>query len=181
MDWQWPLFLVSAVFIATMIWRLRPAMPPARSVDRKSLHAARTKLESASTDAVRAEALCEAGEISARAGRVTSAEGYFLRAMRAAPHDETPVSRAAISLTRYPRALEALLWRRLGAEAWHEPNRRATIVTLTHLKTLYEGPRRKRVQARALEFARDALEAMEPAAASGAAPAQLDQTSSDLK
>ena len=164
MDWQWPLLAVSGLFVAVTVWRVRPVLPPTKVLDRKRLHTARTRLETATSDAERSQALCEAGETSALAGRVTSAEGYFLRAMRAQPHDAAPVERAALAMARYPRALEALLWRRLGAEAWHAPNRQATLVTLRYLQSVYDGPLGKRVpgkrvQARALEFARDALEA----------------------
>jgi hypothetical protein len=160
MPWQWPILAVSALFVIAILWRVRPVLPLSRKSSRDALLAIKKRVDTATSDVERAAALCEAGELSARSGRATSAEGYFLRAMRAQPHSAAMVERASAALVRAPRALETLLWHRLGSEPWTAPNRAATAQALTELVRIYEGPRRKRTQARALEFARDALTEM---------------------
>ena len=58
-------------------------------------------------------------------GGMGSALGFYLRTMRAHPASAEVVERAARTLSRRPRALESLLWRRLGAEGWRGPGHAA--------------------------------------------------------
>jgi selenocysteine lyase/cysteine desulfurase len=63
------------------------------------------------------------------------------------------VTRSAKGLARKPRALESLLWRRLGAEPWLGGGEAAAKVALKELVRLYEGPLRSPSKARAMENA----------------------------
>jgi hypothetical protein len=120
-----------------------------------ALKEARARLAAAKTDAERAAALCDAGDASAAGlGRGDSAIGYYLRAMRLAPHSAELVSRAARALARKPHALESLLWRRLGAEPWSGSGVDAARRAIEELSKLYAGPLRNLARARALEHAR---------------------------
>jgi hypothetical protein len=154
------LLVVAAVlFGGFMVWRLRPVFggtaggAPARG----ALRDAKKRVESATTPAERALALCDAGDACAASLRANSAVAYYLRAMRSDPTSSALVERAARSLARRPHALEALLWRRLGAEPWAGGSRSAAVTALRLLGALYEGPLRNRARARALDFALSAL------------------------
>jgi hypothetical protein len=155
MDWHLPLAVAAAVFLVVLLWNVRPRVGPGRGAKRVALAAARARIEAAKTDAERAVALCDAGDACAMglAGS-ESAIGYYLRAMRASPHDAELVARAAKGLSRRPRALESLLWRRLGAEPWTGPGEKAARVAIDELAKLYAGPLHNAPRARALENAR---------------------------
>ena len=152
-DWSIPLVIAAVAFLAVVLWRFRPfvgalddgkagATPP-------ELQA---KLEGAKSEAERAVLLCEAAEATTPRGAVA----LFLRAMRADPSSVEVVKRVVQGLSRRPRALESVLWRRLGNAPWLE-SKEATRETLDALRTLYEGPRRNGLRARAITQARDAM------------------------
>jgi hypothetical protein len=109
------------------------------------------RVESATDDAARAIALCDAADLSVTRGR-----GLYLRALRADPRSALVVQRAVARLSGRPRALESLLWRHLGAVPWTEA-REAVRASLDALRVLYEGPLRNAVRARAMAYARDVL------------------------
>jgi hypothetical protein len=159
-DWHIPLIVAAAVFLAFILWKMRPAvfaLPSGKH--RAKLRDAQKRIEAAKDDASRAAALCDAAEAAAtQPGGVTSATGYYLRAMRTDPRSPDIVDRAAAGLSRRPRALESLLWRRLGAEPWSGEGRAAAQAALRHLATLYDGPLQNAARARALENALAALE-----------------------
>jgi hypothetical protein len=154
MDWK--LIAAATVFGLYVIYRFRPVLAGRGS--RASLADARKKIESAKTDAERAEALAAAGDACARSvGRTTGAIGYYLRAMRANPASAELVERAATGLARRPHALEQLLWRRLGSEPWTGDRRAPAVAAVRHLVTLYEGSVKNRTRGRAFEHVLDAL------------------------
>ena len=165
MTWQLVLGVVAALFGAFIVWQNRPSLGPRRvgKARREALAAARAKIASATTPRERAEALCDAGDSSAFAVlSPTSAVGYYLRAMRSDPSSADPVVRAAKGLSRRPRTLESLLWRRLGGAPWDGPTRPATIAALVSLAALYDRPLRSRSKARAIGHALAALGHREP-------------------
>lgn len=161
MDWQLPLLVSAGVFAAFLLWKMRPSFGrpdggtgPARA----ALRAAKARVAEAKSDEARALALCDAGDASAAMlGGATSAVGYYLRAMRTNPRSEAIVERACKGLARRPRALESLLWRRLGAEVWTGAGEASARRALRELGVLYEGPLRNPARARAMENALAAL------------------------
>jgi hypothetical protein len=159
MTWNVPLVVATCVFFAFMLWRLRPAMGGTGGGGMAAaLRAAKQRVEAAKTDEERAIALCDAGD--AAAVGLTGSEsaiGYYLRAMRASPHSADLVARSAKGLARRPRALESLLWRRLGAEPWSGGGEAAARAALDELGRLYGGPLRNAVKARAMENAKALL------------------------
>jgi hypothetical protein len=166
MDWQTPLVVMAAVFGAFLMFKFRPSFSRPSRQGAATLREAKARIESAKTDDERAAALCDAADICALSlGRGTAAIGYYLRAMRIKPGDPSIIERAAVGFARRPRALEALLWRRLGAEPWTGTTRAAAVAALRQLARLYGGPLRNAVRARAFEHAREALDAPEPTAA----------------
>jgi hypothetical protein len=151
-----PLVVAACVFLISLGWKLRPVgIAGAGSGKRAALRAAKQRIEGAKTDGERALALCDAGDIAATglAGS-DSAVGYYLRAMRASPRSAELVGRAAKGLARRPRALESLLWRRLGAEPWSGGGEAAARAAIEELGRLYAGPLRNAPRARAMENAR---------------------------
>ena len=159
-DWHLPLIIAAGVFLAFILWRVRPAVFTRESFEnRAALREAQRRIEEAKDDKSRALALCDAGDAAAGTGRATSAIGFFLRAMRADPRSAEIVDRAAKALERRPRALESLMWRRLGAEPWSGDARDAARAALTQLSALYAGPLRNTPRAKALEHALDAIRA----------------------
>ena len=169
MDWQVPLLVSAAVFAAFLLWKMRPSFGrtdghtgPARA----ALRAAKASVLAAKTDEERALALCDAGDASAAMlGGATSAVGYYLRAMRINPRSESIVERACKGLARRPRALESLLWRRLGAEVWTGVGEASARRALRELGLLYAGPLRNPARARAMEHGERALTVTGPAGA----------------
>ena len=147
MTWNVPLVVATFVFFAFLLWRLRPCHGRRRAGRGKgaALRAAKQRVEAAKSDEERALALCDAGD--AAAGGLAgsdSAVGYYLRAMRTNPRSAELVARAAQGLARRPRALESLLWRRLGAEPWSGGGEAAARAALDELARLYAGPLQER-------------------------------------
>ena len=180
MDWDWHLLVVitAALFGAFVIYKFRPALGIGvgfRPGERKKVLAAKARLDAAKTDAERSQALAEAADACTRGGGSRSAAiGYYLRAMRLEPTSKELVDRAAAGLARRPRALESLLWRRLGSDPWFGATGPAARAALYHLAALYSGPLKSAIRARALEHAAAALtEARAPRASrdDGSAPA----------
>jgi hypothetical protein len=150
------LLLSSAIFAAFLLFRMRPALRSGKTPGavRAALRDAKARVASATTDVERADALADAGDACAQSlARATSAVGFYLRAMRADPTSATIVVRASAALARRPHALEALLWRRLGADDWSETRRDAALAAVRSLAALYSGPLHNRSRARALEHA----------------------------
>jgi hypothetical protein len=165
MPWNAPLAVASAVFVLFLLWKLRPSVGGSGrgSTRAAALREAKARVSAAKTDEERALALCDAGD--ALAGRLAGSEsaiGYYLRAMRASPRDAALVTRAAKGLARRPRALESLLWRRLGAEPWTGGGEAAAKVALEELARLYGGPLRNAGRAGAMQHARALLGGSSP-------------------
>ncbi len=160
MSWQIPLAIVAIVFLAVLLWQNRPALVRTRTSLRFSLKDARNRIEGAKDEKARALALADAGDACALSlGRGSTAIGYYLRAMRCDPASVAIIDRAALGLARRPRALESLLWRRLGAEPWTEQTREPAKAALRQLAHLYEKRLRDPHRARAIENAITALSA----------------------
>lgn len=158
MSWHVPLAVLAIVFLAVLLWQNRPALARSRPPLRAALREARARIEGAADDEARARALCDAGDACATSlGRAGSAQGYYLRAMRCDPRSVELVERAARGLARRPRALEALLWRRLGAEPWTDETRAPALAAMRALAGLYAERLRDPHRARALENALAAL------------------------
>jgi len=153
------LVIVAALFGAFMVWRLRPSFAGARAGGpaRGALREAKKRIEAAKTPGERALALCDAGDACAASLRANSAVAYYLRAMRTDPTSSALVERAGRALARRPHALEALLWRRLGAEPWAGASRGAAVTALRSLAHLYETQLKNRARARAIDHALSAL------------------------
>lgn len=158
--WQIVSLVAALVFGAVVLWRVRPAFFAGAqgATLRGALAEAKARIEAAKTDGDRADALSDAGDLAIRSGEgAESAIGYYLRAMRTDPRSPRAVERAAIALARRPRALESLLWRRLGSLAWHDEGRASAEAALRHLIALYNGRLRQPMRAKALENALAAL------------------------
>jgi hypothetical protein len=152
-DWSIPLAIAAVAFLAVVLWRFRPFVelggePKAGAIPREL----QAKLDAVKSEAERALLLCDAAAETRTAG----ATALYLRAMRADPASVEVVERAVGGLSHRPRALESVLWRRLGAAPWTE-SKDATRAALDALRVLYEGPRRNAVRARAMTQARDAM------------------------
>jgi hypothetical protein len=164
-SWSLPLIIATAAFLAVLLWRVRPAfLGGQRRASREALRAANERVSSAADDAARAAALCDAAElVVANLGGPANAAALFQRAMRAAPGSAEVVARAARTLAHRPRALEALLWRRLAATPWDATSMPAIRKALDALRSLYErGGVKNGVRARALGHARAAIESSPP-------------------
>jgi hypothetical protein len=159
-EWSTPLVLATCAFLAVLLWRVRPAWPWSgkRKASREALREARARIEAAKDPTARALALCDAADLTARPGvRLGGAAGLYQRALRTDPSSAAVVSRAVAGLASRPRALESLLWRTLAAASWTGDSRDAARIALDALRTLYEGPLRNAVRAKAFGHARDAL------------------------
>jgi hypothetical protein len=151
-----PLVVAAALFLAVLVWRVRPAIGLGRrsGASREAIRAHLARAEAAKGNHERALALCDAADLlSTRAAR-----GLYLRAMRADPASAEVVARAVSGLSRRPRALEAVLWRHLSTSPWTE-TREASGAALDAMRALYEGPLRNGVRARVFAHARDTLRA----------------------
>jgi hypothetical protein len=146
--------LATAAFLAVLIWRVRPQLGWGRQAgaSRQSLREAKARIQATSDDAERARALCDAAGLLAPA----SAEGYFLRAVRAAPASTEVIERVVAGLERKPRILASVLWRHLAVAPWAD-TRAATLASLRTLVSLYEGPLHDPTSARVLKNAAEAL------------------------
>jgi hypothetical protein len=164
-----PLVASAGAFLAVLVWRVRPlvAWRTKKRASREAFLTAQSRVEGARDDRERAAALCDAGDILVSAASpgaplrgqlhsVGSATALYLRAMRADPSSVAIVDRAVAGLSRRPRALESLLWRRLAIAPWKNTPE-ASRTALDALRVLYEGRLRNSVRARALANARDAL------------------------
>lgn len=159
MDWQIPLLVSAIAFAAFLVFKMaRPAVSSDGRETAAALKEAKARIEAATTDHDKALALADAGDACARLGRANGAVGYYLRAMRAAPHSKEIVERAATGLAKRPRALEKVMWRHLAAEPWTGANREAALAALKALAAAY-GRRPNQPRARALEHAVAALSA----------------------
>jgi hypothetical protein len=158
-DWSIPLALASTTFFAFLLWRVRPSFPwSRRPASREALRAAQARVKSAANEKARALALCDAADIAnKRLGARANAAGLYLRAMRADPSSVEVVERATSALASRPRALESLLWRRLAASTWSGAAQAVVLAAIGSLQSLYEGPLRNPVRARAMAHAREAL------------------------
>jgi hypothetical protein len=160
MTWQLALAVAAALFGALIVWQNRPSLGPRKvgKARRQALADARARVAAAASPSEKARALCDAGDASAfTVGSFTSALGYYLRAMRADPTSAEPIVRTARGLARRPRALESVLWRRLGGAAWEGSGRVAALAALKELGRVYAGPLRNRSRANAIGHALAAL------------------------
>jgi len=155
---------IAVVFAAFLLWKYWPSLamaePLVRSYDWRRRHSApvvakiREALErarAATTPRERAEALLAAADAAAFApDGITSAIGFYLRAMRADATFCAPVQGIAVLLAaERPELLEHVLWRRLASLDWSD-KRSAARCTLDALIALYEGELRQKNRARAL-------------------------------
>ncbi|HZU85719.1 MAG TPA: hypothetical protein VE987_22485 [Polyangiaceae bacterium] len=150
-----PLIVAAGAFLAGIVWRVRPAVRTRRRVSREAWRQAQARIEEAPDGPARARALCDAADLAAaqvRGGGRASA--LYLRAIRSDPGSVEVVARAVAALGRRPHGLETLLWRRLALIPW-EQSREATRASLDALRSLYEGPLRSGVRARAIAHARE--------------------------
>jgi hypothetical protein len=158
-EWSTPLVAATGAFLAVLLWRVRPALPwgAKRKASREALREARARIEAAKDPALRAQALCDAADITARGRRYGSAAALYQRALRADPKSADVVSRAIAGLAGRPRALESLLWRSLAAAPWSGESRDAVRTALAALRALNDGPLKNAVRARVFAHALDAL------------------------
>jgi hypothetical protein len=155
-----PLILAAAAFLAVLLWRVRPLLSPRqRQASREAFRQALSRIDSAVDEPARALALCDAADLAAkRIGGGASAKGLYLRALRSDGCSAELVVRAASGLAKRPRALEAVLWRHIGSVPWTGDSGDAVRASLDTLRSLYEGPLRNAVRARAIGHAREALD-----------------------
>lgn len=158
-----PLACAAAAFLAVVVWRVRPAVGIGRrpGVSRADVKECLARAEAATGPREKALALCDAADKLAARG----AKGLYLRALRADPTSTEVVTRTVAGLGRRPRALDAVLWRRLAGEPWtaaagttagtHE----AVLATLDALRAVNDGPLRRPLRAKFFAHARDALKA----------------------
>jgi hypothetical protein len=158
--WQTIALTFAAIaFGAFIVWRVRPVIGGSRKPLRTVLKAARARIDAAKDDTERAQALCDAGDAcAATIGRSGAAVQFYLRAMRQRPSDPALLQRAINGLSKRPRALEKLLWRRLGSEAWSGDTLAVATMGLSALADLYKHSLHDQIRARALENAHKAIE-----------------------
>ena len=149
-----PLLVAVALFLAAVLWRVRPAFGFGHrpGASRAAFKAQLERAEATKDDHEKALALCDAADLLAARG----AKGLYLRAMRVDPTSVQVVQRAVTGLAKRPRALESVLWRRLAAGPW-TGSREATGAALDALRVLYEGPLRNAMRAKVFGHARDAM------------------------
>ncbi len=150
-DLRLPLVILAVLFGLLVLIRMRPTARKKSRESREALEAAEAKIAAAPNEVLRALALCEAGEACvARWRRNERALGYFLKAMKADPTSTEIVERAVNALDHRPRALEAVLWRRLAVTVWGERNGAATKLALRALSEIYGTKLRNPTRGRAL-------------------------------
>lgn len=147
MEFGWRHAVVGAavLFLLFLVVKLRPTGLGRPGLEAE-VRAQRQRARDAKTDAERAEALCEAGRLARQSGRHALAAALFQRAMSADSTSVLAVERTVSELSRRPRLLEALLWRRLARLPWegaHLAAARATVAALRHvyLHTARDGAR----------------------------------------
>ncbi len=157
--WQTIALTIAAItFGVFILWRVRPAFGGQRKPLRTVLKAARARIDAAKDEEERAQALCDAGDACAAAvGRSGEAVQFYLRAMRQQPNTSALLERAIKGLSRKPRALEKLLWRRLGSEPWAGQTREVAKIALKALADLYTHQLHDHIKAQALEHALNAI------------------------
>jgi hypothetical protein len=154
-----PLIVSAGAFLAVLLWRVRPlvAWTTKQRESREALRIAQDRIAAAPQGPARAQALCDAADLLAKQVRGPgSAKALYLRAMRSDPKSADVIRRAVTGLSRRPRALESLLWRRLASTPWNE-SAEATEAALEALQALYEGPLRNAIRAKAFANARATL------------------------
>lgn len=136
----------AVAFLLLFLWRVRPVLS-----DDDAEPAVRG-LDAAKDDDARAALLAEAGDRYARGlGGARKAAACYARAMRLRPMSTELVGRASQTLSRQPKVLEGLLWRRLGAGSWSGPARPVAVLLLKELVKVYDETSRTRPRARAIE------------------------------
>jgi hypothetical protein len=138
MDLGWRHALVGAavLFLVFLVLKMRPVGTgrPGLAEDLKKL---RKRARDATSAAARSDALCEAGKLARDGGRPALAAAFFQRAMKADDTSAEAVERTAAALSRRPRLLEKLLWRRLANLPWDAAHRDAARAAVTALRRLY--------------------------------------------
>lgn len=157
--WQLALAGSAALFTGFMLFRMRPALSSEGRASAGQLAEAKARVDKAEGDKDKAVALMDAAAATARLGKTGSAVALYVRAFRADPSSTAIVESAATELARRPRALEELMWRRLGADGWGGDNRAASKAALRALVEIYDRKQRTKPRARAVEHALAALEA----------------------
>jgi len=149
-----PLVIAAALFLAAVLWRVRPAIGYGRKpgASKAAVDGHLRRAEAAKDDRERAAALCDAAELLA----TRAAIGLYLRALRADPGSVKLVERTIAGLGKRPRALESVLWRHLSTTPW-VAHREASALALDTLRSLYESKLRNHVRARFVAHAREAL------------------------
>jgi hypothetical protein len=165
---SWQGFIVvgiAVVFSAFLLWKYWPSLgtaePLVRSYGWRRRHSATVEAKirealdrarHAATPRERAEALLAAAEAAAIApDGITSAMGFYLRAMRADVTFSAPLHGiSALLAAERPELLEHVLWRRLSHLDWSDKAKAAARPTLDALIALYEGELRQKDRARAL-------------------------------
>lgn len=116
MDPRIPLVVSAAVFLAWIVFRLRPALGGGGRRRVEALAEAEAAARAAAPGEARARALAQAGEASAALGRLAGAEALFLRALRESPEPAAILQRAATALGARPRRVERLVLRALAGD-----------------------------------------------------------------
>jgi hypothetical protein len=166
---SWQAYIVAgiaAVFVGFLLWKYRPSLstaePLVHSYGWRRRHSpevtakireALERAHNAKAPRERSEALLSAAEAAAVApDGITSAIGFYLRAMRADVTDDAPVRGIATLLgAERPELLEHILWRRLARLNRSDKEGVAMKTTLNALVTLYQGELRHKERARALK------------------------------
>jgi hypothetical protein len=137
--WREALAGVAVLFVAFLLVKMRPSSRRRAAVS-DELKAARARVHEAKTPEDRARALTEAGRLAGVQARWTAAAGLFLRAMKAAPTDETVVAQTVETLrSKRPKLLEKILWRRLAHTDWDAAHGGVTRAAAEGLLSLYQG------------------------------------------
>ncbi len=134
--WQHALVGAAVLFLLFLVVKLRP-VGFGRPGLAAGIRVEKQRARDASTPADRAEALCEAGRLAREAGRSALAAAFFQRAMKADETSVAAVERTASALSRRPRLLEKLLWRRLAHLPWDDAHRAAAHATVAALRHVY--------------------------------------------
>jgi hypothetical protein len=159
LGWRHALAGAAILFIAFLLFKMRPARRRGGALAARQLQAARERVRRAATPQERIEALCEAGALVARGADPSAAAGFFLRAMRADPASADVIGRAIAALERpAPRLLEKMLWRRLSLLPWRGPPRAAARASALGLRHLYGRTIRDRSRAELMRKLAQALE-----------------------
>ena len=157
---------IAVIFTAFLLWKYRPSLelaePLARSYGWRRRHSAPVdakirealdRARAATTPRDRAEALMAAAEAAAVApDGITSAMGFYLRAMRADVTFCGPVQGiSALLAAERPELLEHVLWRRLSHLDWSDKAHTGARCTLDALIALYATELPHKDRARALQ------------------------------